>query len=101
MNAAQRLVGVQELIDARPQVGVVPAGLVQESRPLVDGTLEGSEENRSGLVFDCGHGNIPGASPLLTSATRPDEYSHDRRKNLPAATHYLSRSSSLRSHARA
>ncbi len=77
VNAAQRLVGVQELIDASPQLGVGVTSLVEKSGPLIGPAFQGREENRSGMVFDGSHGILTGVSPLLSSATQPGEFSHD------------------------
>src|SRR5713101_1346018 len=98
MNAAQRLVGVQELIDPCPQFGVVAAGFVQKRGPLVGRALQGSEEKRSGLVFDHDHGILTGVSPLSISATQPGEFSHEDEKS---PGRYVSFNSSLHNHARA
>src|SRR5262249_41273635 len=86
MNAAQRLMRVQEALDPCPPVSVAAAGLVQERGPLVGRALQGSEKKRPGLVFDGGHGVLPGSSPLSLSATQPGAFSHDGRKNPQTAT---------------
>jgi hypothetical protein len=98
MNAAHRLVGVQELLNPCAQLSVVTSGLVQESGPLVGRTLQGSEEEQSGLVFDHAHGILTGISPLLINATQPGEFSHEEEG---FSGRYWSFNSSLHNHARA
>ena len=78
LEAANRQMGSQEFLDASPHLGVAGAGLVQECGPLVGGALQGREEKRPGLVFDRDHGSLFGRSPLISSATRMGEFSHDR-----------------------
>jgi hypothetical protein len=63
LNAAHRLVGLKELIDSGPKLGVAAAGLVQERGPLGRGARERVEKNRAGLVFDCSHETLAVASP--------------------------------------
>src|SRR5262249_3801047 len=69
VNAALLLVGVQEFINACPQLGVTAAGFLHERGPLVGWALDGSQEHRTGVVFDCAHGVLAGVSSLSTSAT--------------------------------
>jgi hypothetical protein len=60
MDAAQRLMRLQQVLDPRPQFPVITAGLVQETRPLVGRLLNRGQEDRSRLIDIKSHGSLAG-----------------------------------------
>ena len=98
MNAALLLVGVQEFINPRPQLGVTATGFLHERGPLVGWAVDGSQEDRTGLVFDCAH--VSSSADRLYQPVRRSlaSSSHDGGR-IPGGC--VSFNSSDRSHARA
>jgi hypothetical protein len=55
-DLSQRLMGVQQLLNPRPQLGVPAAALVQERGPSLGSRLQGCKKQRFGLFFVGRHG---------------------------------------------
>jgi hypothetical protein len=58
VDAAQRLMRLQQVLNLSPQFPVFAAGTVQEGRPQVRSLLDCGQEDRSGLIDMIIHGNL-------------------------------------------